>query len=204
MSDPNPNVIDLIKQEEEDQARIDLVTPPGSPVPDPIKKEPTPPPPEPKVVTSGPATLNQEKMVGVKVVQSASAGAAGGSAEISKPGAAAEARLAASVKDWYHYQNTKNAVPIAVQKAAAKKARENARAGWDAANGRGAATTVVKSEPGAGGSANTVVKSEPGAGGSVVDHGETTEESEEEERPQAGGKMRVHKPPGPRRKPYER
>ena len=208
MSGRKPNfVIDLIEKEE-GRVSINLVTPPDSPVegPIPVKIENNPSPPEPKVVTSGPATSVSSKLDGVKVVESASA----------KAGAAAEARRA-SVGDWYHYENTKNAVSIAVQEAAAKKSRENARALWDAGNGisdnrpepvkreGGSATTVVKSEPGAGGSATTVVKPEPGAGGSAVDQGATTDEwSEEEERPRAGGKMRVHKPPGPRRKPYER
>ena len=218
MSGPKNRVIDLIPE-----VHINLVTPEGSPEPA-IKKEPTPPPPEPKVVTSGPATSNQEKMkAGVRVVQSASAGAAGGSAKISEPGAAAEARRA-NDGDCYHRASISNVVEEMVQetralsrsymrsvmadrRAAAKEARENARAAWDAGNGipDGPATTVVKSEPGAGGSANTVVKSEPGVGGSAVDQGETTDEwSDEEERPRAGGKMRVDKPPGPRRKPYER
>ena len=151
-------VFDLI-EEEEGRVSINLVTPKGSPEPVPIKKEPTPPPPKPKVVTSGPATLKSATTLdGVKVVQSASAGAAGGSAKISKAGAAAEARA---------------------------QIRNDAKEGWNAANARGPATTVVKSEPGAGGSANTVVNPEPGAGGSAVDPGETTDEwsGEEEERP---------------------
>ena len=194
MSGRKPNfVIDLIEKEE-GRVSINLVTPPDSPVegPIPVKIENNPSPPEPKVVTSGPATSVSSKLDGVKVVESASA----------KAGAAAEARRA-SVGDWYHYENTKNAVSIAVQEAAAKKSRENARALWDAGNGiSDNRPEPVKRE---GGSATTVVKSEPGAGGSVVDQGATTDEwSEEEERPRAGGKMRVHKPPGPRRKPYER
>merc|ERR1711966_466005 len=169
---------------------INLITPEGSPGPVLIEKEPTPPPPEPKVVTYGLA--------------------------ISMPGAAAETRR------------------VSFETAQIRKDAEagwNAACGQADPKAKGPAPTVVKSEPGKDYSDHepdrdsdmeapgqwlnqsslrrvrrkkvarlpsaTVVKPEAGAG-------ETTEESSEEERPRAGGKMRVHKPPGPGRKPYER
>ena len=128
MSGRKRRVIDLIGE-----PRINLVSPEGSPEPH-IKKEPTPSPPEPKVVTSGLAISVPSKIGGVKVVESASSGAAGGSA-ISMPGAAAEARR------------------VSFETA---QIRNDAEAGWKAACGqadpeaKGPAPTVVKPEAGAG------------------------------------------------------
>ena len=146
---------------------------------------------EPKVVTSGPATLKQETTLdGVKVVQSASA----------RAGAAAEARW--KEFSWYHRQHSQNLADELAARTA--QIRKDAEAGWKAACGqadpeaKGPATTVVKSEPGVGGSANTVVKSEPGVGGSVVDQGETTDEwSEEEERPPKRAVRKSHRTDNP-------
>ena len=120
---------------------INLITPPDSPV-EGLDKIPSAPVvsvkiennPEPKVVTSGLATSAPSKIGGVKVVESASSGAAGGSA-ISMPGAAAEARR------------------VSFETA---QIRNDAEAGWKAACGqadpeaKGPAPTVVKPEAGAG------------------------------------------------------
>ena len=198
MSGREDPVINLISSESEEEAEV------------PVKaeKEPTPPPPKPMMVTSGLATLKRKKTLdGVKVVQSPS----------SMAGDAAEAR-AKIREDARAGVNAADGIPdprAPEGKSAPTVVKPEPRVG-----GSGEPENVpsyrrcslmrfgdsklvayplsMKPEPGVGGSANTVVKPEAGAD-------EMTEESsEEEERLRAGGKMRVHKPPGPWRKPYER
>ena len=212
MSGREDPVINLISSESEEEAEV------------PVKaeKEPTPPPPKPMMVTSGLATLKRKKTLdGVKVVQSPS----------SMAGDAAEAR-AKIREDARAGVNAADGIPdprAPEGKSAPTVVKPEPRVGGSAntvvkpeprVGGSGEPENVpsyrrcslmrfgdsklvayplsMKPEPGVGGSANTVVKPEAGAD-------EMTEESsEEEERLRAGGKMRVHKPPGPWRKPYER
>merc|ERR1711966_159600 len=201
---------------------INLITPEGSPGPVLIEKEPTPPPPEPKVVTSGlaismPGAAAETRRVSFETAQirkDAEAGwnAACGQADPrakgpaptvvkSEPGAGGSAATVvkpcptAPPADMHKTLQVRWVVPGKdySDHEPDRDSDMEAPGQWlNQSSLRRVRRKKVARLPSA-----TVVKPEAGAG-------ETTEESSEEERPRAGGKMRVHKPPGPGRKPYER
>ena len=227
---PKSDEINLITPEgspgpvliEKESDEINLITPEGSPGPVLIEKEPTPPPPEPKVVTSGlaismPGAAAETRRVSFETAQirkDAKAGwnAACGQADPkakgpaptvvkSEPGAGGSAATVvkpcptAPPADMHKTLQVRWAVPGKdySDHEPDRDSDMEAPGQWlNQSSLRRVRRKKVARLPSA-----TVVKPEAGAG-------ETTEESSEEERPRAGGKMRVHKPPGPGRKPYER